>query len=65
MDLHAVPINEYLKGTSQQRLADALGLSQAAIHKMTRRNVFVGKKLDGTLYAYEVREIRSRGDKAA
>ncbi len=58
MDLHAVPINEYLKNTTQTRLAYALGLSQAAIHKMTRRNVYIGLRPDGRLYAYEIREIK-------
>jgi transcriptional regulator with XRE-family HTH domain len=59
MNPHALPLAEFLKTSSQSALARAIGISQSAISRMLaeNRSVWIARRADGSLYAYEIRPI--------
>lgn len=62
MQALAVPFREFLAGTTQQKLADQLGVKQGSVSRMlhSKRNLFVSRRENGELYVFEVREVPAR-----
>ncbi|MCG8608930.1 MAG: Cro/CI family transcriptional regulator [Pseudomonadales bacterium] len=57
-----VTLTEYAKDKTQNKVAEELGVTQAGLRKMllSGRDIYIQKKSDGTIEAFEIRSIPAR-----
>lgn len=59
---NSIPLAEFMEGKTQTKVARMLGITQGGLRKMINsgRDIRVNVLLDGTIKAYEIREVPAR-----